>query len=156
MFIPKSRDNKPYYEWRRKVFDRDDNKCVKCGSKDKLDPHHIIEWDDAPELRLDVDNGMTLCRKCHMKHHAEDRKNLDRTGKEPWNKGLKGLNIGWVKGKEFSPAHLKKLSQARRGRAPWNKGLKMRTSTKDLQRKLYEGKTWIIDPETKKRIWIDN
>lgn len=65
------RDNNDYKNWRRQVYERDDYKCVKCGSKEKLNAHHILSWKHYPELRYDLDNGITLCEKCHIKIHQE-------------------------------------------------------------------------------------
>jgi len=38
-----------------------------CLRKDRrrLQAHHIKRWADAPELRFDINNGITLCRTCH-------------------------------------------------------------------------------------------
>lgn len=56
-----------YKPWRLAVFRRDHYVCrmPKCGSKIKLQAHHIRRWADAPTLRFDVNNGITLCKKCH-------------------------------------------------------------------------------------------
>jgi hypothetical protein len=58
-----------YQQWRLDVLDRDGYACVECGSPIKLDVHHIKHWRTHPELRLSVDNGITLCRRCHGKKH---------------------------------------------------------------------------------------
>lgn len=62
-------DDPQYKAWRRKVFGRDKGVCrmPKCGSKLCLQAHHIKRWADAPLLRFDVNNGITLCLKCHKK-----------------------------------------------------------------------------------------
>lgn len=53
--------------WRTQVFERDGYKCVKCGSKGYLEADHIKPFAYFPELRFDINNGRTLCRKCHRK-----------------------------------------------------------------------------------------
>lgn len=55
-------------EWRRKVFERDHYTCQKCGySKGKiLMAHHIKSFSKSPKLRLDISNGLTLCKPCHQ------------------------------------------------------------------------------------------
>lgn len=65
------RNDKKILEWREKVFERDDYKCVKCGSNDNLEAHHIIPWSVAPELRINLNNGETLCNICHADEHKE-------------------------------------------------------------------------------------
>ena len=66
-----NRDSAEYKEWRRAVYVRDNYKCVKCGSKEKLNAHHLKSWTIYPELRYDINNGITLCEKCHIKLHQE-------------------------------------------------------------------------------------
>ena len=55
-----------YHIWRKKVFERDENQCVKCGNFGRLHAHHIVPWKENIELRFDVNNGKTYCRSCHM------------------------------------------------------------------------------------------
>ena len=55
-------------EWRRKVFERDHFICQKCGYNKGhiLIAHHIKSFSGYPELRLAVDNGITVCKSCHQ------------------------------------------------------------------------------------------
>lgn len=68
-----SRDNlyEGYKDWRKAVFKRDNYTCRECGNHQSgvLVAHHIKERKDYPELLLDVDNGLTLCKDCHKKVH---------------------------------------------------------------------------------------
>lgn len=57
-----------YIEWHDKVFKRDDNTCQHCGSIKSLIAHHIKSYTEFPDLRIDINNGITLCRSCHNKH----------------------------------------------------------------------------------------
>ena len=62
------RNTKKYFEWRRKVFERDNFTCQKCGQYGgKLEAHHIKSWKKYPKLRFKINNGLTLCIKCHPK-----------------------------------------------------------------------------------------
>lgn len=61
--------------WRVQVFKRDGFKCVKCGSKNKIQAHHLKRWKDYPDDRFNVGNGQTLCFKCHCKTDNYGRKN---------------------------------------------------------------------------------
>lgn len=82
------------YHWYSSVYKRDGWKCVGCGSKEKIDAHHIepivklikklaaekafqtdeekIEWIvSQPEIQdSGLQNGITLCRKCHRLAHS--------------------------------------------------------------------------------------
>lgn len=65
------RDDKEVNAWKRAVSKRDGYKCVKCGSNENIEIHHIVRWVDAPQLRIMVENGITLCASCHKKEHFE-------------------------------------------------------------------------------------
>lgn len=56
--------------WRMAVFERDNYKCV-CGNRGDIQAHHIKGWTEFPELRYKLDNGVTLCRKCHSNKHPK-------------------------------------------------------------------------------------
>lgn len=50
-------------EWSRLVRERD-KECVICHSTNRLNAHHIICRQNK-ELRWDLNNGISLCPKCH-------------------------------------------------------------------------------------------
>ena len=62
----KKRNSYSYRKWRKAVIERD-KVCMKCGCKNNLEAHHIKPFAKYPELALDLRNGITLCKKCHMK-----------------------------------------------------------------------------------------
>lgn len=57
-----------YKNWRIAVFERDEYTCVHCGQVGgDLEADHIKQWTFYPELRYEIENGRTLCLKCHRK-----------------------------------------------------------------------------------------
>lgn len=63
------RNRKSYKLWREAVFKRDNYTCVWCGDNrgGNLQADHIKPFALFPELRLDIENGRTLCVPCHKR-----------------------------------------------------------------------------------------
>lgn len=42
--------------------------CEVCGTKEGIEVHHVLPYQDHPELELDPGNLLTLCEKhgCHL------------------------------------------------------------------------------------------
>jgi hypothetical protein len=59
-----------YNNWKRKVLARD-KICLMCLSKCNLQVHHIIPVHEDRTHIIDVDNGMILCKKCHIQTHSK-------------------------------------------------------------------------------------
>lgn len=107
--------------WSEDVKQRDGYKCVLCGSSVRLNAHHIKPVSLYPECRNDLDNGITLCRECHLKQHgtffgagAANINGFDsdperraaahlekvREEQEERRLSMKGLHFGWRSTKE--------------------------------------------------------
>ncbi len=57
-----------YAIWRDFIYSRDDYTCAICLKRGgRLAAHHIKKFSKYPELRLEVNNGITLCWECHTK-----------------------------------------------------------------------------------------
>jgi hypothetical protein len=85
------RDTALHTEWAKKVYERDNYTCQKCGMKGvmpstncvdqggrtltvydpglQLHAHHIKPYALFPKLAWNLDNGITLCENCHRKAH---------------------------------------------------------------------------------------
>ena len=58
--------------WVKAVLERDNYTCRYCGKHGgELNAHHLYNYADYPEHRLDIDNGATLCKNCHDNFHFD-------------------------------------------------------------------------------------
>lgn len=68
----RDRQTKQYKQWRQGVFERDDYTCQQCGEKGgQIQAHHIKQWAFYPKERYKIENGVTLCKKCHKAIHKK-------------------------------------------------------------------------------------
>lgn len=68
---------KEYSAWRTSVYERDNYTCQECGKKGNetggyLNAHHIKRYSEFPNLMFDINNGITLCQKCHRKTQGKE------------------------------------------------------------------------------------
>lgn len=64
----KVRDSFEYKQWRQAVFERDNYTCQHCGIRGGiLNADHLKPFALFIRLRLNLDNGRTLCIDCHKK-----------------------------------------------------------------------------------------
>lgn len=76
VLVKRKYTRKPYQQrgslhrsWAKLVKHKSGNQCEKCGSSEYLEAHHIEPYKDNESLRYSVDNGVALCKRCHVKHH---------------------------------------------------------------------------------------
>lgn len=64
-----AREQADYKLWRKQVFERDHYACQHCGQKGRvLNADHKMPFSLLPKyMRLDLNNGRTLCIACHRK-----------------------------------------------------------------------------------------
>lgn len=58
-----------YKLWREAVRKRDNFTCQACGNRSNLEVHHIKPVSLFPDLIYAINNGITLCKKCHQVWH---------------------------------------------------------------------------------------
>ena len=65
-----------YFFWRKQVWSRDGWKCKinNKNCKGRLEAHHILGFTEYPELRYDINNGITLCHAHHPRKRAEEKR----------------------------------------------------------------------------------
>ncbi len=76
-----------FRNWRNDVFRRDGYRCKVCGYKGYLYPHHIVTFKSLVKkfkIKIisdaycckklwDVGNGITLCKRCHVKTYRNEK-----------------------------------------------------------------------------------
>ena len=68
--VKEERKSLEYQKWRMAVFERDGFTCLECNATPKeLHAHHIFSFAKYTKLRYVVENGVTLCKKCHRRIH---------------------------------------------------------------------------------------
>lgn len=73
------RGSAKYLDWRKSVFQRDNYVCASCKSRNGngktiwLEAHHIKKFQDYPELRYEINNGITLCKECHRQTKGNEK-----------------------------------------------------------------------------------
>ena len=75
-----------YNAWVTNTYQKNNYTCQKCKKRKndnnkykKLNAHHIEGYAKNPNLRLDINNGITFCFPCHSKFHSiYGKKNADR------------------------------------------------------------------------------
>lgn len=64
------RNLKEYKEWRLTVYEKYNYKCWVCESREDITAHHFYGYTEFPDKRIDIDNGVVLCQRCHVGYHA--------------------------------------------------------------------------------------
>lgn len=73
--------------WRDTIFQRDNFTCDICKQKGgQIQAHHLNGWSYFIEERFDLNNGITLCKKCHFNFHHSIGGFRNKCTKEDYNK----------------------------------------------------------------------
>jgi hypothetical protein len=111
-------------EWAKAVKQRDNNICQNCGKQVKggdSNAHHIKDKKEYSELRYNVNNGITLCDRCHQIIHHKGVPLSEETKMK--------IKIS-LTGKQHSEERRRKESESHKGQTPWNKGKSPSEETK--------------------------
>jgi 5-methylcytosine-specific restriction endonuclease McrA len=64
------RQYQEYNSWVTKVYKKDHYTCQICGKYGgKLNAHHLFNYKDYPDLRIEITNGTTMCYEHHILFH---------------------------------------------------------------------------------------
>lgn len=67
--------------WSYDVRSRDEFSCQICRYNRGTVAHHVFSYKEYPELRTELDNGVTLCMRCHQdfhQHYGYGKNDLDQ------------------------------------------------------------------------------
>lgn len=60
-----------YKDFIKSVLARDNYTCICCKQRHKnLNVHHLDSYDWCKDKRIEIENGITLCKTCHTNFHA--------------------------------------------------------------------------------------
>ena len=64
--------------WSNKILKKDNYTCFLCNQygpikTNHLVAHHLLSWAVYKHLRWNIDNGICLCKRCHIKLHKKLR-----------------------------------------------------------------------------------
>ena len=68
----------PDYLWQQAVKERDNFACQHCSTTKQLHAHHVKPKAAFPDLALDIGNGITLCKACHLNEHRRMKAEVER------------------------------------------------------------------------------
>jgi len=91
--------------WALAVKKRDGMKCSECGSQEELHAHHIQSWLMAPHLRFDIENGKTLCRRCHLKAHRNEPQSTEAGVFEPFTVAVPAVSKRPIRLRDIKDIH---------------------------------------------------
>ncbi|PAD35964.1 HNH endonuclease signature motif containing protein [Terribacillus saccharophilus] len=69
--LAEARRDAKYAQFRRDVLKRDNHECQACKSDEKPEVHHVYSFGAYEELRTNPNNGIVLCRDCHVDFHRK-------------------------------------------------------------------------------------
>lgn len=81
-------------DWVNKLFITYPNKCIICGTRKNLEPHHILQVKPYDELYSSVSNGCLICKDCHHDYHERYGSNINPVSLVQYAKKQKQIDKG--------------------------------------------------------------
>ena len=80
---------------RRRVFERDGHRCVRCGRAGRLECDHKVSLEREPgQNPYDPAGLQTLCRPCHLAKTAEENSRERTPEEQAWDDFLAEILAG--------------------------------------------------------------
>lgn len=96
-----------YVDFIRKVLERDNFTCIKCGTyRENLEVHHLDSYKDNPDKRVLTENGITICKNCHDDFHCRFGRGHNTKQQFLEYLGVKSLDLKHI---EFSISEKRKI-----------------------------------------------
>jgi 5-methylcytosine-specific restriction enzyme A len=70
---------------------RDGWACVQCGSKLRLEVHHVESVRNRPDLAYSLDNTQTLCSRCHSSKTRVELGFVTDPFRDAWRDAIRAL-----------------------------------------------------------------
>lgn len=64
--VSASRPRSPSWGSVRRKYLASNRQCKTCGTKERIEVHHVKPYHLFPALELDANNLMSLCERCHL------------------------------------------------------------------------------------------
>lgn len=78
-----------YLNWRKTVFTKNNYTCILCEQYGgTLNIHHLDGYNWCIAKRMDINNGITLCKRCHIKFHK-----IYGKGKNTYDQFVEYINL---------------------------------------------------------------
>ena len=76
--------------FRMRVLYRDGFRCRRCHAAGKLEAHHLVKISLGGDP-LDIDNGLTLCRGCHIRVTSKENSKPLTPAEKLWKRLVEEL-----------------------------------------------------------------
>jgi len=92
--VSKAHHDRRWRGLRLQALRRDGWRCVRCGSRHRLEVDHIERVEDAPALAWELSNLQVLCRQHHLEKTAAERGQKMDPARRAWRDAVLSICQG--------------------------------------------------------------